>query len=312
MLTAWAAGKFVADAIAPFVKKCGIAEKVNHRKIIIPGAVATISGDLDEELPDWEVQIGPREGAHIAPFLKNLRTEHILDGIHIDKMYKINSRPYKEYCVMVITIAESINIMSKTIGPAMKERNAKPIQDMAVAEAAAGADFLDVNIGPARKGGAEMMEWLVKTIHEVVDLPLSLDTTNLEAMEAGLKAHKKGGRPIVNSVSCQTDRIDLGLDVVKKYNALMVGLLWGNDGMPRDVNERAALAVDIIYKANEKGIPNEDIFIDPIVTPISGEINQVLACTEFLGMLQDIAPGCKSTVGLSNVSNGAPDHLGPF
>ena len=213
---------------------------------------------------------------------------------------------------MVITIAESINIMSKTIGPAMKERNARPIQDMAVAEAAAGADFLDVNIGPARKGGAEMMEWLVKTIHEVVDLPLSLDTTNLEAMEAGLKAHKKGGRPIVNSVSCQTDRIDSGLDVVKKYNALMVGLLWGNDGMPRDVNERAALAVDIIYKANEKGIPNEDIFIDPIVTPISGEINQVLACTEFLGMLQDIAPGCKSTVGLSNVSNGAPDHLRPF
>ena len=72
VLTAWAAGKFVADAIAPFVKKCGIAEKVNHRKIIIPGAVATISGDLDEELPEWEVQIGPREGAHIAPFLKNL------------------------------------------------------------------------------------------------------------------------------------------------------------------------------------------------------------------------------------------------
>ena len=213
---------------------------------------------------------------------------------------------------MIATIAESINIMSKTIGPAMKEKNAKPIQEMAVAEAAAGAAFLDVNIGPARKGGAEMMEWLVKTIHEVVDLPLSLDTTNIEAMEAGLKAHKKGGRPLVNSVSCQTDRIEPGLELVKKYNALMVGLLWGADGMPRDVNERAALAVDIIYKANEKGIPNEDIFIDPIATPISGEINQVLACTEFLGMLQDIAPGCKSTVGLSNVSNGAPAELRPF
>jgi 5-methyltetrahydrofolate corrinoid/iron sulfur protein methyltransferase len=181
-----------------------------------------------------------------------------------------------------------------------------------VAEAEAGSDFLDVNIGPARKGGAEMMEWLVKTIHEVVDLPLSLDTTNLEAMEAGLKAHKKGGRPLVNSVSCQADRVDPGLELVKKYGALMVGLLWGTDGMPRDVNERASLAVDIIYKANEKGIPNEDIFVDPIATPISGEINQVLACTEFMGMLQDIAPGCKSTVGLSNVSNGAPDHLRPY
>jgi len=71
VLTAWAAGKFVADAIAPFVKKCGIEEKVNHKKIVIPGAAATISGELDEELGDWEVQIGPREGAHITPFLKN-------------------------------------------------------------------------------------------------------------------------------------------------------------------------------------------------------------------------------------------------
>ena len=213
---------------------------------------------------------------------------------------------------MIASIAESINIMSKTIGPAMKERNAKPIQEMAVAEAEAGSTFLDVNIGPARKGGAEMMEWLVKTIHEVVDLPLSLDTTNIEAMEAGLKAHQKGGRPLVNSVSCQVDRIDAGLDLVKKYDALMVGLLWGTDGMPRDVNERASLAVDLIYKANEKGIPNEDIFIDPIATPVSGEINQVKDCTEFMGMLQDLGPGCKSTVGLSNVSNGAPDHLSPF
>jgi len=214
--------------------------------------------------------------------------------------------------VKIVTIAESINIMSKSIGPAMKERNPKPIQEMAIAQAEAGADFLDVNIGPARKAGDEMMEWLVKTIHEVIDLPLSLDTTNPVAMEAGLKVHKKGGRPLVNSVSCQADRIDVGLDLVKKYNALMVGLLWGTEGMPRDVNERGALAVDLVFKANEKGIPNEDIFIDPIVTPISGEINQVLACTEFMGMLQDLAPGCKSIVGLSNVSNGTPDKLRPF
>ena len=212
---------------------------------------------------------------------------------------------------MIVSIAESINIMSKTIGPAMKEKDPKPIQAMAIAEAEAGSTFLDVNIGPARKGGSEMMEWLVKTIHEVVDLPLSLDTTNLEAMEAGLKAHKKGGRPLMNSVSCQADRIDAGLDMAKKYGCLMVGLLWGTDGMPRDVNERGALAAELIFKANDKGIKNEDIFIDPIATPISGEINQVLACTEFMGMLQDIGPGCKSTVGLSNVSNGSPDHLRP-
>lgn len=212
---------------------------------------------------------------------------------------------------MIVAIAESINIMSKTIGPAMKERNAEPIQQMALAEAAAGAAYLDVNIGPAKKDGAEMMSWLVEVIHDVVDLPLSLDTTNLDAMEAGLKAHKKCGRPLVNSVSCQSDRMDRGLALVKQHGALMVGLLWGNDGMPRDANERAALAVDLIYKANGIGIPSEDIFIDPIVTPVKGEINQVNACVEFMAMLGELAPGCKSNVGLSNVSNGTPVHLRP-
>jgi 5-methyltetrahydrofolate corrinoid/iron sulfur protein methyltransferase len=212
----------------------------------------------------------------------------------------------------IIAIAESINIMSKTIGPAMKERNPGPIQEMALAEAKAGADFLDVNIGPARKDGTELLPWLVETIHAVVDLPLSLDTTNMEAMEAGLQAYKKTARPLVNSVSCQADRMDAGIALVKKHNALMVGLLWGSDGMPRDENERAALAVDLIYRANEAGIPNEDIFIDPIATPIMGEINQLKACTDFLAMLGEIAPGCRSIVGLSNVSNGAPPELRPF
>jgi len=82
--------------------------------------------------------------------------------------------------------------------------------------------------------------------------------------------------------------------------------------MPRDANERCMLAVDLVYKANELGIPNEKIWIDPIVTPISGEINQVKACLEFMSMLKDVAPGCKSIVGLSNVSNGTPAELRPY
>ncbi len=70
VLTAWAAGKFAADSIGIFVKKCGIVDKVKHRKLIIPGYAASISGELEEELPDWEIQIGPREGSHIPAFLK--------------------------------------------------------------------------------------------------------------------------------------------------------------------------------------------------------------------------------------------------
>ena len=71
VLTAWAAGKFVGDAIVQCVKKSGITEKVNHKKVVIPGFVAAVSGDMEEELgPEWEVRIGPREAAHLAPFLK--------------------------------------------------------------------------------------------------------------------------------------------------------------------------------------------------------------------------------------------------
>ena len=81
--------------------------------------------------------------------------------------------------------------------------------------------------------------------------------------------------------------------------------------MPRDAAERGVLAVDLIYRANEAGIANEDIWIDPIVSPVSVEINQVKACIEFMSMLGEIAPGCKSTVGLSNISNGAPQNLRP-
>lgn len=207
-------------------------------------------------------------------------------------------------------VGENINIMSKTIGLALKERNPQPIKEMAKAETEAGIDYLDLNIGPARRAGDELMEWLVNTVQEVSDLPLSLDTANPAAMEAGLKACRR--KALINSISLQPERLEQGLPMAKKYNADMIGLLWGVEGMPRDANERCMLAVDLVYKANQAGIANENIWIDPIATPVSGEINQVKSCTEFMGLLNDIAPGCKSIVGLSNVSNGVPAHLRPY
>ena len=209
----------------------------------------------------------------------------------------------------MILIGENLNIISQTIGPALKERNPEPIQALARAEDEAGIDYIDLNIGPARRGGEELMDWVVKTVQAVTDKPLSLDTTNLVAMEAGLKVCKN--KVLINSISLQPDRVEKGLPMAKQYNADMIGLLWGADGMPRDANERAVHTVDIVYKANEMGIPTENIWIDPIASPVSVEINQVKACVEFMTMLGEIAPGCKSTVGLSNISNGAPDKLRP-
>ncbi|MDD5038389.1 MAG: dihydropteroate synthase, partial [Dehalococcoidales bacterium] len=135
----------------------------------------------------------------------------------------------------MLCIGESINIMSKTLGPALKERNPQPIQEMAKAEVKAGADYLDINIGPARKSGDELMQWVVNTVQEVTDLSLSLDTTNPVAMEAGLKVCKS--KALINSISLQPDRLAAELPLVKKYNASMIGLLWGVEGMPRDANE---------------------------------------------------------------------------
>jgi len=209
----------------------------------------------------------------------------------------------------MILIGENLNVISQTLGPALKERNAAPIQEMAKAETEAGIDLIDLNIGPARKGGDELMAWVVNTVQYVTDKMLSLDTTNLDAMEAGLKARQGKGKVLMNSVSLQSSRVDRGLALAQQYNADLIGLLWSNEGMPRDVNERAMHTVNFLYKANEAGIPNERIWIDPIASPVSVEINQVKACMEFMTMLGEIAPGCKSTVGLSNVSNGTPSEL---
>ena len=207
----------------------------------------------------------------------------------------------------MILIGESINVMSKTLGPALKKRDPKPIQKMAVAQAERGVDYLDLNIGPARKAGAEMMEWVVKTVQEAVDLPLLLDTTNVEAIEAGLKACKKPA--VINSISCRPERMEALFPVAKRHEASFVGLLLGVDGVPRDSAERGALAADMMAKAAEAGIPMDHILLDPIVLPISSQQDQVQGCTEFMAMFRELAPECRSTCGLSNVSNGTPEEL---
>ena len=204
----------------------------------------------------------------------------------------------------MILIGENINVISKTIGPALKERNPKPIQELA--KTMTEVDYLDINIGPARRAGDELMEWVVKTVQEVTDKPLSLDTTNPVAMEAGLKVHK--GRALINSISLV--RMEEELPLVKKYDADFIGLLWGREGMPRDETERGIIAAELMFTASEMGIPTETIWFDPIITPASNvDTNQVKPCLEFMEMLPEMAPGGKSAVGLSNVSNGTPAQL---
>lgn len=204
-------------------------------------------------------------------------------------------------------IGENLNVINKRIGEAFKERDPGPVREMAMAEDRAGVDLIDINLGPARKAGPELMEWVVKVVQEVTNVPLCLDTTNIEAMEAGLKACK--GKALMNSISARPERIEALMPLAKKYNAAFIGLTLGVEGIPRDANERGLLAVQMIAEAANYGIPEEDIWIDPIALPINTQQIQVQGCTEFVMMLPEIAPNCKSTCGLSNVSNGAPAHL---
>ncbi len=207
----------------------------------------------------------------------------------------------------MILIGENLNIMSKKVGEALKQMDPGPVREMAEAEAKAGVDMLDINLGPARKAGPEIMEWVIKTIREVTDLPLSLDTTNVEAIEAGLRIHE--GKALINSISARSERMAALLPLAKKYNASFIGLTLGDEGIPRDANERGLLAAQILAEAAQYSIPEEDIWLDPIILPINSQQLQIQGCTEFTTMLQELFPDCKSTGGLSNVSNGVPTHL---
>jgi len=209
-------------------------------------------------------------------------------------------------------IGENLNIMSKKYGKALKEKDAGPLQQLAVQQAEAGMDWIDLNIGPSGKIGEELMTWLVPAIHEAVDLPLALDTSNIKAIEAGLKAHKKG-RPLINSIMVRPERMEALLPLAARYDADFVGLLWGPEGMPRDENERGALCAELVYKATgEFGIAPERIYVDPIQTPVNVQQSQIVSVIEFMKMFEEIAPGSRSTIGLSNVSNGPPEHLRPI
>jgi 5-methyltetrahydrofolate corrinoid/iron sulfur protein methyltransferase len=211
-------------------------------------------------------------------------------------------------------IGESLNVISKKIGTAFKERDPKPIQEEALFQKEKGMDYIDINLGPAKKDGHELMPWVVQTVQEVVaDVPLALDTSNIDAIEAALKVYKETPQPpLINSIMVRPERYERMVPLVAEHNAAFIALMWGPEGLPRDENERAALCVELAYFANEAGIPNDRIWVDGIVTPLNIQQPQLMCLMAFQEMLPEITPEAKSVCGLSNISNGPPDHLRPI
>lgn len=207
----------------------------------------------------------------------------------------------------MILIGEDINVMSKKISQAIKDRNAEPIREYVEAQVKNGMDYLDLNTGPVKKDPVGTMEWLVQAVQGLTDLPLCLDTTNTTAMDAGVKVCKK--KPLLNSASGATDSRETMMPIAAKHHCGLVLSVINDAGLPSDADERAASIMDSAAYANELGIPNEDLWIDPVMMPVTVDQRQIAAYMEFIQMLPDIVPGAKSMCGLSNISFGVPKEL---
>lgn len=203
----------------------------------------------------------------------------------------------------MLVIGELINGMYENIKKAIQQKDKAAIQKCAKEQVEQGADVLDVNTGPASADPVDAMKWMVEAIQEVVNVPLCLDSTKPNVIEAGLQLAKK--KAIINSTTAQQEKLDVLLPLAKKYNASIIGLTMDKSGIPRDRNKRMELAAMLVTAMQEAGIPGEDIYIDPIVLPVNVAQQQ---CVEVLESIREFkllsSPPPKTVVGLSNVSQG--------
>ncbi len=208
-----------------------------------------------------------------------------------------------------IIIGERIHCISPVIKKAMEEKDPEPIIKRAKEQIAAGATYIDVNIGPAEKNGPELMKWAVQTIQGACDnVPLALDTANRAAIEAGISVYNRSkGKPIVNSADAG-DRIE-NVDLAAANDAIVIALC-SKAGVPSDNDERMAYCQELLERGMEHGMEAEDLWFDPLFLVIKGMQDKQMDVLDFIGQLSDM--GLNSTGGLSNVSNGTPKDIRPI
>ena len=212
----------------------------------------------------------------------------------------------------MLIIGENIHIIAPPVKAAIEARDAKPIQEMALAQVEAGAGIVDLNIGPQKKRGHEIMPWIVEAVQEVTDVPLSLDTTNFAAMEAGLKVCKQPA--MLNSASADPARLDSVMQLAAKYGARVIALTMGVDGIPTTADGRAGIAMEALLPAAEAaGLPVQDVFLDPLVLAVNCNQDVALETVEAIRMFKMMAdPPPTTVIGLSNISNGALPEVRPL
>ena len=208
------------------------------------------------------------------------------------------------FCV----IGERINPTGRKILAAeMKEGDYSRVEADALAQVAAGAHMLDVNAGIPLADEPAILADCVKLVQSLTDVPLSIDSSIVAALESGLSVYQ--GKPLVNSVTGEEERLEQVLPLVKKYNAAVVAISNDETGISEDPDERFAVAKKIVERAADHGIPAEDVVVDPLVMPI-GALND--AGRQVMHILRRLRDELKvnSTCGASNVSFGLPNRNG--
>ena len=208
-----------------------------------------------------------------------------------------------------IIIGERIHCISPAIREAMNTMTPGPILQRAKQQLDAGADYLDVNIGPAESNGETLMKWAVQLLQSEFDnVPLCLDTANRKAIEAGISVYNRSkGKPIVNSADAG-DRIE-NIDLAAANDAIAIALC-SKAGVPADNDERMMYCQELLERGMSLGMSEEDLWFDPLFLVIKGMQDKQNDVLEAIKMFSDM--GLKTTGGLSNVSNGMPKTVRPI
>lgn len=207
----------------------------------------------------------------------------------------------------MLIVGELINTSRKQISELVDNQDSDGIKKIAVDQFAAGANYIDVNCGTQVFNEVETMEWLVNTVQEAVQAPLCLDSPNPKAVEAGL-ALAKYGQPMINSITGEKDRFDQILPLVLKYKAKIVALCMDDNGMPETAEGRMQVARNLYKNLTGAGVPESDIYFDPLVKPISVANNAGLEVLDTVAMISREFPHVHKICGLSNVSYGLPNR----
>lgn len=208
-------------------------------------------------------------------------------------------------------ISENIHIISKRTKEAILNRDEIWIRNLIAKQIETNPNWIDLNIGPAKRNFEGSMKWLTKIVSDLTDIPLSFDSTNIKEIEDGLSFVTAPENCIINSTSADAERLEAMTDLAAKYNSNLVALTLNKEiGIPKFADQRLELAFQIIETCGAKGIANKKIFFDPLILPVCVEQTQAVEAMSTIRMLKEsFDPQTLTTIGLSNVSNGCPAEI---